>query len=101
MFMLTAYLLDKVCVCQQLHNDYRKNCDCLDEINRQLSSPVIDDLHRMDLGLLHDTYVDLCDDSKERWICLYSAIVRAPLIVISAPFNTNLVTGKGIVNDNS
>lgn len=67
MFMLTAYLLDKVCTCQQLHNDYRKNCDCLDEINRQLSSPVIDDLQRMDLGLLHDTYVDLCDDSKERF----------------------------------
>lgn len=67
MFMLTAYLLDKVCTCQQLHNDYCKNCDCLDEINRRLSLPVIDDLQRMDLGLLHDTYVDLCDDSKKRY----------------------------------
>ena len=67
MFMLTAYLLDKICTCQRLHNEYRKNCDCLDEINRQLSLPAIDDLQRMDLGLLHDTYVDLCDDSKKRY----------------------------------
>ena len=66
MFMLTTYILDKVCTCQRLHHEYLKNRDCLNEINRQLSSSsMVDELRRMDLGLLHDTYVDLCNDSKK------------------------------------